>query len=524
MFPFGFPAVLTSISDRVRADDGAAFLRKRQFITVRIPTLTYGGVPDAQPLDGRNLPFKAVETTTLVTPPLVAAREPLGAGDWVQVADANGAPSDLRFKLILTGWDGNKVTADLPLVFILKANNPSTLAGVGATVTAYNLVTAHRRTVGLHGQKLAFVPTPTGATEDPSLPTFDVVLQAEPATTDTPEALAAFPKMLNAGVRIEVLDAVNPQAAGLQALVAPPPTTIILDNVYTANGLGGAANKNEVWAKITDAETPALGVPQQLGGGMAAPSLKVQGLSMVHGPIADIAKLADPAANFDPSSYFDLGVTLLGGIKLSDVVPSIPFPDPRNGADKDAVPKVVTTKTATAIDTVITWRPKLQPVLVFQPGAAENATEEDKRLDLTAVFHTDIATGATTSKVTGELRNFALTFVEKEPSSLAFIRQEVKKLRFESANGAKPSLDVQLGKSEFLGQLKFLIKLQELIPALPGGVKIDVDALGHQRQPVRRDPHRRHRRPAHREPRHRRGARDPVHRRTDNARIRCQHA
>lgn len=485
LFPFGFPAVLTKISDRFRASDGAAFLRKREFITVRIPTVTYGGAV-GQHVQGRNLPFKAAETTTLVTPPLVFTREALGAGEWVQVNDANGVRQDLRFKLVLTDWDGKRSTADLPLAFVPRPNiglGPSSPANLASTVTAYNTQPETRRTLALNGQKVAFVPTPPNATEDPSLPAFNLLLESETATTDTPDALAAFPKMKTSQVSIEVLDAVNPTAvaAGVGALAAPTHQTIEFPSVYTDNGLGGAANLNEVWARITDLEKPALGVPQQLAGGMAAPSIAVEGLSMAHGPVSDFAKLeapTDPLNNFDPSSYFDLGVTLLGGIKLSDVIPVIPFPDPRSGDAKDSLPKVTTNKVGNTMETVITWRPELKEFAVFQPAIKPDSATNDKRLDLKAVFRTDLTTGQSSALVTGELRNFALNFVEKEPSTLAFIRQEVRRLRFESRDGAKPSLDVQLGKSEFLGQLKFLVKLQDLIPALPGGVKINATPSG----------------------------------------------
>ena len=53
------------------ADGGprGAYLRTRQFIAIREPVKTYGN-PAAfgQPYDGRGLPFRRAEITTLVTP------------------------------------------------------------------------------------------------------------------------------------------------------------------------------------------------------------------------------------------------------------------------------------------------------------------------------------------------------------------------------------------------------------------------------------------------------------------------
>ena len=88
-----------------------------------------------------------------------------------------------------------------------------------------------------------------------------------------------------------------------------------------------------------------------------------------------------PAGMFDPSTYLDLGVTLLGGIKLSDVIPAVPFPDPRNGDDKDTLPKVVTTRTGTAIDTVITWKPTLQEFAASEADQPTEATAGEPEAD-----------------------------------------------------------------------------------------------------------------------------------------------
>jgi hypothetical protein len=166
-----------------------------------------------------------------------------------------------------------------------------------------------------------------------------------------------------------------------------------------------------------------------------------------------------------------LDITLLGGIPLSSVIKAIPqIPNPRDG---DSAPKIITVRTDKSVEVIVTWKPELQDTLdgLFEPSKVE----PDKRLTLVAVFHTDLGTGQTTTKVTGDLRNFKLNFVGKD---LLFISQTINRLHFESQNGAKPSIDVQLGEAKFDGDLRFLNDLKDYLPALPGGVKIDVSPSG----------------------------------------------
>lgn len=483
LFPFGFKAVKVSITERVLGG-GSAFLRKREFIVVREPTVLYQGAgpdqPDiGQPAGGRSLPFRSATTTTLVSPPLLAVREKIGKGEWVQIAGLPPGKPELRYQLVLTGHDGTTVTADLPAVFVpageLKsqvATNPAYDPGdMGVIVGLYNSdpVARARRTLGLGGQKLGFVPrriaAPGGPVpEDPALPTFDLVLRSALATKPAAELLAAFrmngfPVMDAAQVVLEAVDAIGGTAATKQE--------IKLDAAYTGAGFGGAANAGEVWANLTS--PPKLTVPQKTGGGLSAPALNVAGLSRAFGAVADPGKIATGV--FDPKAYFDLSVNLLGGISLADVV----LPASGLGSSSDEVPKVVTVRSATTLDTVVSWRPKLTDLAngLFVAGKGD-----DGRLDLKAVFHTDLANpGGATQTVTGDLRNFELNFVGNS-GVLYFIKQKMKRLHFESRNGAKPTVDVVLGASSFEGQLKFLVELQRYLPALPGGITTDVTTAG----------------------------------------------
>lgn len=481
LFPFGFRATRVSITERVLEGGNVAFLRKKEFVVVREPTIDFPG--PGQPNQGKNLPFTSATTTTLVSPPLSPNRDAIGTSGafWVT------GPADadlLRYRLTLTTRDRGLVTADLPMVFVPadRAFQPG-ITGMEPIIAGYNAADAgKRRTLVFDGQKLGFVEPAAGVAEETALPTFDLVLTAEPSTGVTAQALEAeqrvngYPKMATAEVRLEVLDAVG----GTQV----NRTKIELSDKYTAGDLGtpptpGEVPKNpgEVWANVVppppNVTLPRLEVPQQIGGGLAAPSLDVKGLSRVFGPVADPGKIAE--GRFDPGAYFPLDeITLLGGIPLKSVlaaVPTIPIPDPRGPQNQDDVPKVVTVRSGNTVDTFVTWRPILKATgdNLFVPGL-------NNRLELKAVFHTD-ATGATSTRVTGDLRNVTLNFIGTE-SPLAFIEQNVTRLHFESRDGAKPTVDVQLGPSTFKGELAFLADLQSKLPALPGGIKIEQTPRG----------------------------------------------
>jgi hypothetical protein len=522
LFPFGFRATRVKITERV-IDDGIAILRKRIFIVVREPEVAFDR-PD-QPNDGRNLAFVKAVTTTLVSPPLLADQTPIGGGGatWIEVRDESGDRTRLRYQLQLTDRTGRVVTADLPMIYVPAGDlddpnipdDPNAPQATGTAydrakmveiVNAYNGAGAGDRTLRLAGQRLAFVEAVKAADlpanarpEDPALPTFDVEILAEPtdgtlssADLYTKRLLGAFPTMgtvempysaalpvaapVAAGrraaatkaaksqVRLEALDAVGGEAGGTAAIEYAAE--------YLGGNFGGTANAGEVWATVS--APPKLAVPQQTGGGLAAPQLSVQGLSRAFGPIADPAAIAK--GDFRPDEYFKLpDITLLGGIPLREVVDgNAPVISQPRALEGDHVPKVVTVRTAQAVDTVITWKPLLRTALdnLFVPSTAE----ADKRLELKAEFHTDLSTGATSSKVTGELRDFTLNFVGT--GARGFISQRVAKLRFESRDGAKPSIDIQMGRTEFQGDLRFLNDLSSLLPSLPGGVKLDISPRG----------------------------------------------
>src|SRR5579884_911985 len=167
LFPFGHKAALVKITERkftrTLQATGApgpivAYLRQRMFILVREPVKTFKGPhdpgapspPDYPPADqtkadgagnwkegyeGRQMPFKSVQITTLVTPdiedpgktPASAIKPPsgfttysgFGATDafWPLIP-VNGKDVDFLWHLVGTDWDGNSVAFTCPLIFL----------------------------------------------------------------------------------------------------------------------------------------------------------------------------------------------------------------------------------------------------------------------------------------------------------------------------------------------------------------------------------------------------------------------
>lgn len=464
LFPFGFPAEAVTVTERV-ISDGVAFLRTQQFIVVRRSFVDYPQDATVQNFAGRGQPFTRAETSTLVSPPLFA---PISSGDFVTIRGQGGAPAKLSYKLTLTAKDGKPITADLPLTFLFDGDAMKKSA-VTNFVNAYNGVDADLRTLQLRGQKVAYVPPAPPA--DHSLPTTALELGAELAVRDrdTEKEQAAFPVLRGADVHVEELDAVS----------GPQPSVARLsyeDTIYLKDGFGGTTNTGEVWAKLSaptaglragDVPEEALkfAMSQATGGGLAAPQFAVDALSRVHGTITDLKKIA--TNHFDPTAYFKSeAIKLLGSIPLSSVLEIDDLTLPVLPNDEN-IPKIKTNRMGDKVETVITWSAKLKQfpeagsIFSFVPAK----TDPDRRLRI-EVRLTASRDGSTSSVVRGELHNASLVF-------LKMIEQPIERLTFESHNGAKPAIELKLGLPKFLGDLQFLAKLQEFLPALPGGVKID---------------------------------------------------
>jgi len=474
LFPFGFPAEAVTITERVIVG-GKAFLRTQQFVVVRRPFVDYPQQPAAnpQPFAGRGQPFTRVTTSTLVSPPLFG---PIKSGKFVTVAGHDLEPVELRYELTLTTKDGRTITADMPLVFLADADAQTT-AAIRPFVNDYNDIVKtppELRTLRLGGQKVAYVPPVPPA--DHALPTSAIVLGAGlAAVADTTKLeQAAFPLLGSADVQIEELDALGGPRAPITQLSYQ-------DSIYLQHGFDPAQNSGEVWATleappqngIQTADAPdqaaRFALSQATGGGMVAPEFTVDALSRVHGTVTDLDSIAKN--HFNPAIYFKKdAIKLLGAIPLSEVIetddPNLPALPPTDGN----IPKITTNRRGDTVETVVTWNARLKQfphdtgnLFTFVPGG-------DRRLRMKVTF-TAAPDGSTSSVVRGELRDASLVFLD-------MIEQPVERLTFETHDGAKPAIELRLGLPKFLGDLRFLARLREYLPALPGGVKIDHTPVG----------------------------------------------
>jgi hypothetical protein len=227
-------------------------------------------------------------------------------------------------------------------------------------------------------------------------------------------------------------------------------------------------------AAPTPGQALQFAMSQATGGGMAAPQFAVDALSRVHGTITDLERIAKN--HFDPTAYFkNEAIKLFGAIPLNQV---IDIDDPLGNlpplpATDENIPKIRTTRNGTRVDTVITWSAKLKQfpegdghLFTFVPAT----TDPDRRLRL-EVRLTASPDGVTSSVVRGELHNASLVFLD-------MIEQPIERFTFETHNGAKPTIELKLGLPKFLGDLRFLSTLQNFLPALPGGVKIEQTPVG----------------------------------------------
>ncbi|HVS81799.1 MAG TPA: hypothetical protein VHE60_08690, partial [Pyrinomonadaceae bacterium] len=135
LFPFGHRASLVKITERKfhnHLPGNIAYLRQRMFIIVREPEKTYGNTglttpgPENHSYD-RQMPFRRVRITTLVTPnldkpedsdykPPFDTKETLQSLFWPRVAG-----NDFQFHLVAEDFEGNKIEFTTPLLFADQA-------------------------------------------------------------------------------------------------------------------------------------------------------------------------------------------------------------------------------------------------------------------------------------------------------------------------------------------------------------------------------------------------------------------
>jgi hypothetical protein len=459
-----------------------AALRQRFFIRVREPVRHYTGADHE--FSGHNFPFKTVEILTRETPNLRPPGEPatkLGdAGNsstdaiygasggkvpnracfWPMVGPKN-TPNDFLFEIAATDLCGNRRTFWMPLLFVgIEANKKA--AVMTEVRKRYNLE-GKRRTTSFGNAGVCFAPADPAAKGDTELPTLEVVFRAGNVTHNSGLKPRYYPEIESAQVGI----------AAIQRLLQKPGETVRVtySDIYKSEGFDGPSNPGEVFLKtLKVAELNfAEGTKNDTLGALAAPSMAIQGLSRIMGPVAakPPANPSDPAQieqalkgiienKFNALDFFQ-GAKILGGVDLGTIIggalKSLAGPD---------VPKLLSKQLADRFEARFEWE-----TLIEQQDVAElfvpNPDNKKTKLTMSGVMIAPLVDpAATTFESNALLEHFKVNL-------FGFVTVWFDKLTFRSVTGSKPDVVVDLHPTdqaiEFGGPLEFVSKLREIIPS-----------------------------------------------------------
>ena len=275
-----------------------------------------------------------------------------------------------------------------------------------------------------------------------------------------------------------------------QMLGTSQPTAVAFDTRYLNAGLGGAANKADLFLKLKDA--PQRPFSPEKAGGLVAPNLGAGGLSRTLGPVSSPDKIA--TGEIDVADFAE--TRLLGGIKISDILTDANLtlddfanatlpPDQLKDLLDDPHGRIKAPVLSTRqlspelVETRFVWKPEIQSKnfglleLKTQIGPPENPPPPAE-LVLDARMVNGPTPDASTSVVNGAFRRFALGFagmLELTVQSLTFRAEPGKKLDV-SADGVDLTFD---------GPLRFVNTLKDILPANgfsdPPALTVDADGV-----------------------------------------------
>ena len=257
--------------------------------------------------------------------------------------------------------------------------------------------------------------------------------------------------------------------AAIQRLLQKPDAIVRVTypEIYKKSGFGGG-NVGEVFLKLVEPFELAFGEDTKSDalGGLATPSMAIQGLSRIMGPVAARPPATPTPANietalgniinntFNPADFFK-GAKILGGVELSTI---LDIAHSLAGAD---VPKLLSAQLPDRIEARFDWNTninKSDPLGLFVPNAG-GATV----LQMNGVVSSPIANpSATTFTATASLVHFKVNL-------FGFVTVWFDQLKFTAKSGSKPDVAVDLHPGEdaiaFGGPLEFVNELRKIIPS-----------------------------------------------------------
>lgn len=447
-----------------------AVLRQRFFIKVRERLKHYNGA--GHQFAGRNFPFTDVEIITETTPTLRAPDSlecrlndpaniiyneatgvPRRACFWPMISPTN----NFMFDMIGTDLSGKRTSFSMPLLFVGSEANekPHVIAEI---IKQNNFEPANPRRAAQFGNaSVCYAPIKLGAKGDPRLPTKEMVFRAAPVTGISTDEAQFYPELDNSESGI----------AAIQRLLQKPDATVRVTypENYKTNGFG-ASNPGEVFLKLLNPFPLAFGeqVKSDALGGLATPSMAIQGLSRIMGPVA-AQPPASPAGieaalgniignKFNPADFFQ-GAKILGGVDLGTI---LNVATSLAGAD---VPKLLSRQLPDKVEARFDWSTqvnKSDPLGLFVPNAGGASLLEMHGLVSAPIVNP----AATTFNATASIVHFKVNL-------FGFVTVWFDQLKFTAKTGAKPDVAVDLHPGEeaitFGGPLEFVNEIRKIIPS-----------------------------------------------------------
>jgi hypothetical protein len=435
LLPFGNAASLVKVTERKLQSIGGgpttAYLRQRFFVIVREPTVSFAGLTDPQQ---RNLPYKSITITTLVTPDVVP-----GLDDTQRYAFfPTSGPNTFFFHIIGTDWAGQTSEFTAPLYFVERGGDYT------QAVNTYNSSGTGLRS--LAGQDIAFAePSKPG---DTSFHAQTLTFSAQPPAPSLFAASPFFPQMDGADIVVPAIQQMSGGTGEMSVFYYPP---------FITSG----PNQGEVFLQKTGTAL-AVGFNGKQSGGVATPNLSVSSLSRkfgtVSGPPDNVANGTNKASDI----FSDIGAALFGVVKISDLigdVAKLTSTQPILTTDR-SVPNQITTTLAFK-PTVLAEYSAFGGFLVL---SFNDTAHLDQAFELQATIVTPLTGGPPQVTIHGELNNFTLSLAK-------VIGITITQIAFDAPAGQKLSVTASMppnddnGPIQFLGDLSFLNTLEKFIPS-----------------------------------------------------------
>ncbi len=349
LFPFGHKATLVVVTER-KFRKGRAYLYRKKFIVVREPVRSYGD-DETGHNNEREFPFRQVEMTTRVTPPLDAA--PVANGRfWIKVNKA-----EYPFRVVTTDWLGERAEFAARLMFVVSSDDgATTAANAQLAIGDYGLLAGlPQRQIELQGQPVAYaLPTP-GVSGDQTT-RLDTGLVELGVTTRTDRPFFR-PTVSHAMVRVPAIE---------QFVAEGQRVKIILHDLYITHGFDAPNNRWEVFARFDQMWKPSM--PASTSGGIATPEINFRALSRRFGAIG-----LDPVTGteqYDPTQYFGQNAKVIGALPFAGILSNQTI-GPAPGGLSPMTALAEEEEEANAPPVIPTFTVKVEPVMEDEKKVAE---------------------------------------------------------------------------------------------------------------------------------------------------------